>query len=79
MSVLGTDKSQKEPYQENMGDEKAFNIHIQSQAVVMATCDVWAGALSCKSRKLRVSQFSSPLSFDFLVWPPQFACIVSTV
>ena len=31
ISVLGTERSQKEPYQENMGDEEGFQIHIQSQ------------------------------------------------
>ena len=32
ISVLGTDKSrQKEPYQEDIGDEEGFEIHIQSQ------------------------------------------------
>ena len=31
ISVLGTDRSQKEPHQENMGDEEEFEIHIQSQ------------------------------------------------
>ena len=31
ISVLGTDRSQKEPYQENMGNEEVFDIHIQSQ------------------------------------------------
>ena len=31
ISVLGTDRSQKEPYQENIGDEEGFQIHIQSQ------------------------------------------------
>ena len=29
--VLGTDRSQKEPYQENMGDDEEFQIHIQLQ------------------------------------------------
>ena len=28
---MGKYRSQKEPYQENMGDEKGFQIHIQSQ------------------------------------------------
>ena len=42
-------------------------------AAVMATCDVWAGALSC------TSQFSSPLSCDFLAQTPQFACIICTI
>ena len=31
ISVLGTNRSQKEPCQENMGDEEWFHIHIQSQ------------------------------------------------
>ena len=31
ISVLGTDRSQKEPYQENMGDKERFHILIQSQ------------------------------------------------
>ena len=31
ISVLGTDRSQKEPYQENFGDEEGFQIHIQLQ------------------------------------------------
>ena len=31
ISVFGTDRSQKEPYQENMGDEEGFQIHIQLQ------------------------------------------------
>ena len=31
ISVLGTDKSQNEPYQENSGDEEVFQILIRSQ------------------------------------------------
>ena len=31
ISVLGTDRSKKEPYQENMRVEEGFQIHIQSQ------------------------------------------------
>ena len=34
--VCGTDRSQKESYQENMGDEEGFQIHIQSRQLV--TC-----------------------------------------
>ena len=37
-----------------MGDEEGFQIHILV-AAVMATCDLWAGALFCKSRTPRVS------------------------
>ena len=29
--ILETDRSKKEPYQENMGDEEGIQIHIQSQ------------------------------------------------
>ena len=45
-SVMGTDRNKMEPYQENAADEEGFQIHL-SVTAVMATCDVWAGALSC--------------------------------
>ena len=39
ISVLGTDRSQKKQYQENMGDEEGFQIHIQSQqSLQLVTC-----------------------------------------
>ena len=31
ISILGTGRSQKEPYQEKIGDEEGFQIQIQSQ------------------------------------------------
>ena len=35
----GTDRGQKEPYQENMGDEEGFQIHIQTQQLwQLVTC-----------------------------------------
>ena len=37
ISVLGTDRCQKEPYQENMGDEEEFS-NPHSVEAVMATC-----------------------------------------
>ena len=58
ISVLGTDSSQKEPYQENKGDEEGFQIHIQSQLS-------WQ-LVTCGQEQNTGSQFSSPLSFDFL-------------
>ena len=53
-SVLGTDRSQIEPYQENMGDEEVIS-NPHSVTVVMAIYLVWAGSLSYKSRTLHVS------------------------
>ena len=53
-SVLGTDRSQIEPYQENMWDEEVIS-NPHSVAVVMATCHVWAGSLSYKSITPQVS------------------------
>ena len=39
ISGLGTDRSQNEPYQENMGGEEIFQIHIQSQQTwQLVTC-----------------------------------------
>ena len=34
ISALGTDRSQRKPYQENMGDEEGFQIHSQSQQLL---------------------------------------------
>ena len=39
ISVLGTDRRQKEPYQENMGDEEEFS-NPHSVAAVMVTCAI---------------------------------------
>ena len=49
-----------------------------SVAAAIATCDVWAGALSCKSRTPRVN---FPLLFlhNLLTQPPHFFCIICTV
>ena len=47
ISVLGTDKSHKEPFQEYMGDEEGFQIHIQSQqSWQLVTC----GQGSCPAK-----------------------------
>ena len=54
ISVLGTDSRQKEPCQENMRDEEGF-LNPHSVAAIMAICDAWAGTLSCKSIKHRIS------------------------
>ena len=39
ISVWGTDRSQKEPYQENMGGEESFQNHMQlQQSWQLVTC-----------------------------------------
>ena len=76
ISVLGTDRSQKEPYQENFGDEGGFQIHIQSQQ----SCQlVQCGQGRCLARSEHgKSVFLAP----FLQFPcilAQFARIICTV
>ena len=51
-------------YQENMGDEEGIS-NPHSVAAVMATCDVWVGVLSCKSR---TQQVSFPRLFFAISW-----------
>ena len=62
ISVLGTDRSQKEPYQENLWDEGIIS-NPHSVAGVIATCGVQAGALSCKRRTQRIRLYASFLRF----------------
>ena len=65
---LFTDRSQKKPYQENMGDEEGFQIHIQSlQPWQLVACG-WGVVLQGQNIAI---QFFLPLSFDFLA-----ACII---
>ena len=59
-----TDRRQKGLNLENTGDEERLRSRIQSAAAT-ATCDVWAGVLSCKSRTPRVN---FPLLFLTISW-----------
>ena len=54
--LLGTDKSQKGLNLGNTGDEEG---PAHSVTAAMAACDLWADALSCKSRTPRVTFLSS--------------------
>ena len=45
MSVLGTYRSKKKPYQQNMGDEEGFQISFSGSS----HCDVCAGAFSSRA------------------------------
>ena len=59
-TVFGTDRSQKEPCQENMGGGMRHLV-----AAAMETCDVWTGVLSCKSR---IPWVSFPRLFLAISW-----------
>ena len=62
-SVLGTAISQKEPYQENIGDEEGCQAHIQSQqSLQLVNC----GQGRILQEQNTISQFSSTLSSYFL-------------
>ena len=62
ISVLGTDKSQKEPYQEKMGDEEGFQIHIQSQqSWQLVTC--WQGRSPARAEHRKSVFLASFLRF----------------
>ena len=75
ISVLGTNKSQKEPYQVHMADEEEFQIHIQSQqSWQIMTC----GQGRCPARAEHCEPVSSSLC-DFLAKQSQFACIIGTI
>ena len=68
-SVLGTDRSRQEHYQENVGDEEGFQIHIQSQqSLQLVTC----GQGRCRARaEHRASVFLA----SFLRFPGVYASI----
>ena len=67
ISVSGTGRSQKEPYQKNIGDEEGFQIHIQSQqSWQLETCG--QGRCPARAEYPRVS-FSSFLRFPGVATP----------
>ena len=75
-SVLGTNESQKETYQENMGMRKDFKYKFSriSHGYLWHVC---RGVVLQEQNT--ASQFSSPLSWDILALPSQFACIICIV
>ena len=66
ISISGTYRSQKEPYQENCGGGGGGRIsNPHSVEAVIATCGVWAGALCCKSK---TPQVRFPRLFLVISW-----------
>ena len=66
ISVLRTDRSQKEPHQKNMGDEEGFQIHIWSQQSWQLVTFV-QGRCPARAEQNAASQFFLPLSV--VSWP----------
>ena len=72
ISVLGIDRSQKESYQENMGEEKGFQIHIQlQQSRQLVTC----GQEHCPAR----AEHSELVCLESFLQFPGVACIICIV